>query len=191
MKLKKIMRTTAAVAALGMAVTLAGCSMKLPFTGKKPDFDASYTVCAQIQCGSLNAKADVTRAGKQDWRFEFTEPKQLCGVVMSYGQSGLSAELGELSFMADDNPQYAMLPEIISSSVDELSGLGSDNFASDNGTLTAELSFDGQRVTITLDEDTGNLVSLSCPHYQLAVNFSEQQPYSSGLPDEGGLIVSQ
>lgn len=189
--MKKIMRKTAASAALGMAVTLAGCSMKLPFTGKKPDIETSYTVCADIQCGRLNAKADVTRAGAQDWRFEFTEPKQLCGVVMSYGKSGLVAELGGLSFMTDDNPQYAMLPEIISCSIDGLAGLASESFAGDNGNLAAELTFDGQRVTVTLDESSGNLIALSCPHYQLAVNFSEQQPYSSGLPDDGGLIASE
>lgn len=186
----KILKKAAAVAALGSVLTLTGCSMKLPFTEKMPDFDTAYTVCAEIQSSRLNAKADVTRVAASDWQFEFTEPKQLCGVVMSFGKSGLSASLGGLSFCADDNSQYAMLPEIISKSVDALSTLSTDNLVKENGIIVAELAFDGERVTITMDEKTGDLISLKCPNYQLAVTFTEQKPYTAVLPDEGGLITS-
>lgn len=177
--------------AIGTAIMLSGCNGKLPFTDNKPNFDQAYTVCAEINCDRLKAKADVTRAGSQDWEFVFTEPKQLKGVTLCYGTSGLSASLGNLSFSADENSEYAMLPEIIAQTIDTLSGIPSESLTKENGTLVAESAFDGEKVTISVDEKTGNLLTLKCPHYQLAVTFSEQKPYVSNLPDEGGLISSE
>lgn len=183
--MRNFLKKTAVIAALGSTLLLSGCEMKMPFTEKKPDFNKPYTVCAEIKCDRLKAKADVTRAAAQDWQFQFTEPKQLNGVNLAYGEEGLSASLGGLSFSADENAKYSMLPEIISQSLDALPTLAAESFVKDNDKLVADLIFDGQRVTVTLDAETGNLVSLNCPHYQLAVTFKEQKPYvaPADIPD--------
>ncbi len=187
----KFMKKTALAAiAAGAVIALSGCNGKIPFTEKRLDFNKSYTVCAEINCDRLKAKADVTRAGAQDWQFVFTEPKQLKGMTLSYGKSGLSGSLGGLSFSADENSEYAMLPEIIAASVDTLAALPTESLLKEDGAVVAEPTFDGEKVTVTLDEKTGALLSLKCPHYQLAVTFSDQKPYVSNLPDEGGLITS-
>ncbi len=179
-------RTALAVIAAVSAIALSGCNGKIPFTEKKLDFNKSYTVCAEINCDRLKAKADVTRAAANDWQFVFTEPKELQGVTLCYGTSGLSASLGDLSFSADENAEYAMLPEIIAASIDTLSALPTESLVEEDGTVVADSTFDGEKVTVSVDEKTGNLLSLKCPHYQLAVTFSDQKPYVSGLPDEGG-----
>ncbi len=187
----KFMKKTALAAiAAGAVIALSGCNGKIPFTEKRLDFNKSYTVCAEINCDRLKAKADVTRAGAQDWQFVFTEPKQLKGMTLSYGKSGLLGSLGGLSFSADENSEYAMLPEIIAASVDTLAALPTESLLKEDGAVVAEPTFDGEKVTVTLDEKTGALLSLKCPHYQLAVTFSDQKPYVSNLPDEGGLITS-
>lgn len=177
-------KTAFAAIAAGAVIMLSGCNGKIPFTEKKLDFNKSYTVCAEITCDRLKAKADVTRAGAQDWQFAFTEPKQLQGMTLSYGAGGVAASLGELTFAADDNSEYAMLPEIIAGTIDTLSALPTESLVKENGMVVADSTFDGEKVTVSVDEKTGNLLSLKCPHYQLAVTFSDQKPYVSNLPAE-------
>lgn len=179
----KFLKKSAAVMAVGATLLLSGCGMKMPFTEKKPDLNTPYTVSAQIKCDRLKMKADITRAAAQDWKFQFTEPKQLNGIELSYDSEGLSASLGGLSFTADENAEYAMIPEIISGTLDALSALGTEGFVNENEKLTANIAFDGKPVTVTLDAETGNLVSLNCPHYQLAVTFTEQKPYTVAADD--------
>ncbi len=187
---RSMKKTALAAVAAGAVIMLSGCDGKIPFTEKRLDFNKSYTVCAEINCDRLKAKADVTRAAAQDWQFTFTEPKQLQGMTLSLGKSGLSGSLGDLSFSADDNSEYAMLPEIIASSIDTLSALPTESLLKENGAVVAEPTFDGEKVTVTMDEKTGNLLSLKCPHYQLAVTFSEQKPYVPKLPDESEAAAS-
>ena len=100
------------------AVLLCACSGKLPFTQKAPDFDTAYSVTAEINCGKLEATAEVTRKGKSDWEFSFTSPDNLSGIKMSIGEEGYTASLGSLSVTADDNSVYTVIPEIIAKSVD-------------------------------------------------------------------------
>ncbi len=183
-------RTALAAVAAGAVIMLSGCDGKIPFTEKRLDFNKSYTVCAEINCDRLKAKADVTRAAAQDWQFVFTEPKQLKGMTLSYGKSGLSGSLGDLSFGADENSEYAMLPEIIAASIDTLAALPTESLLKEDGAVVAEPTFDGEKVTVTMDEKTGALLSLKCPHYQLAVTFSEQKPYVPAPSDNSGTTSS-
>ncbi len=186
MKGRKIISAAAIAAA---AATLCGCSGKLPFSGNTPDFDKSYTVCADISCGELSAKADVTRISAGDYLFTFSEPKELCGITLEYGEGFYTAKLGGLSFKADENAEYAMLPEIIASSLNAVVGLPAENIEQSDGVMTMETEFSGKKVTVEADSKTGGLISLKCPYHQLSVEFSGQKPYVSDLPDEGGLIV--
>ncbi len=187
---KFMKRTALAAVAAGAVIMLSGCDGKIPFTEKRLDFNKSYTVCAEINCDRLKAKADVTRAAAQDWQFTFTEPKQLKGMTLSYGKSGLSGSLGDLSFSADENSEYAMLPEIIAASIDTLAALPTESLLKEDGAVVAEPTFDGEKVTVTMDEKTGALLSLKCPHYQLAVTFSEQKPYVPAPSDNSGTTSS-
>lgn len=183
---KKIVCGCAAVAA---AVTMCGCNVKLPFVGNPLDFNKSYSVNADINCDRLSAKAEVIRAGANDWEFTFTEPKELNGIVIAFGSNGYMASLGDLKFKADENASYTILPEIIGNALDLLAVTASDGFTQNDGVVSAELDLNGKTVTVTAD-DKGNLISLKSPYHQLSVNFSDQQAYKSTLPDEGGLILS-
>lgn len=170
------------------AVSLCGCNGKLPFSGGKPNFDTSYSVSAEIKCDRLNAKADVIRAGANDWEFTFTEPKELSGMVVAFGVNGYTAKLGDLKFKVDENVEYTLLPKVIGTALEQLAAADSSALEEDNGILTATLAIDDKTVTVTAGSK-GDLISLKSPYHQLSVNFSGQQPYTSQLPDDGGLVV--
>ena len=173
------------------AAALGGCSGKLPFGTKTVDFDKSYVVTADITCDKLEAKADVTRLSDSDWEFTFTEPKELNGITLHFGEKGYTAYLGGLSFDADGRAGYVMLPEIIADTVDSLANCTSENFVQKDGILTADLDYNGKKVTVTAHDKTGELISLKCPYHKLSVAFSGQHDYVSELPEDGGLIIRE
>lgn len=181
---KKLIGGIAVVAA---AVSLCGCNVKLPFTGNPLDFNKNYTVNAEIGCDRLNAKANVIRAGANDWEFAFTEPKELNGVRIAFGVNGYSAMLGELNFRVSGNETYTMLPKLIGGALEQLAVTPAESFTQSDGIVTVDVDVDGRTVTINADEK-GNLISLKSPYHQLSVTFSEQKPYVSTLPPEGGVI---
>lgn len=154
------------------AAALSGCSGKLPFTGKNPDFSVNKSFCAEIKSGKLEASATVTR-GEDAWEFAFTAPKTLCGVVVKLGEKGVSANLGSLSLAVADNADYALYPEIIAETIDALDKIPAEKMSSAEGVLTVETEFEGSRTTVSADERTGKLISLKCPSYKLSVNFTE------------------
>lgn len=188
---KKTAAGAAGVFALITAITMTGCSAKLPFSSNRLDFDRSYVVSAEITCDKLEAKADITRVSGNEWEFAFTEPKELSGITLCLGEKGYTASLGGLSFKADDNAVYTMLPEIISGAVNSLSAVSSENITAKDGIITMDLEADGKKVTVTANEKTGELITLKCPYHKLSVAFSGQKAYvppEPELPDEGGLI---
>lgn len=183
---KKIACGCAAVAA---AAAMCGCNVKLPFVGSSLDFDKSYSVNADINCDRLKAKAEVIRAGANDWEFKFTEPKELNGIVIAFGSNGYMASLGDIKLKTDENSTYTILPEVIGNALDALAVTSADGLTQNDGVVSADLDLNGKTVTVTADEK-GDLISLKSPYHQLSVNFSGQQAYKSPLPDEGGLITS-
>lgn len=190
--LSKCTKKTAlgAAAIIGTSL-LCGCA-KLPFNPltPTPKFDSTYTVAAEITCDDLTAKADVTRRGADDWTFSFTEPKRLNGVTMTLGADGWSAKLGDLSFSAEDNGIYTLIPEVIGSSIDSLANCTNEDFTVSDGVLTADSEFGGKKVTVTANEN-GGLISLKCPYHKLSVSFADQQPYTPPDPDAGGLVTDE
>ena len=144
-------RLSAGIIAFAAAISLSGCNGKLPFSGSKPNFDTSYSVCAEIKCDRLEAKADVIRAGANDWEFTFTEPKELNGIVVAFGVNGYNAKLGDLKFKADENVTYTLLPKVIGTALEQLSTVDSSQLEEKDGILTAQLAIDDNTVTVTAD----------------------------------------
>ena len=155
-----------------IAATLCGCSGTLPFTKKTPDFSINQALTAEIKSGNLEAKAKVSRSDGE-WEFSFTEPKTLGGIVVKLGEKGVDGHLGSLSFLVDDNQSYALYPEIIAKTVDSLDKIPAEKISAKDGVLTIETDFEGSKTTVTADERTGRLISLKCPQYKLAVNFTD------------------
>lgn len=155
-----------------IAATLCGCSGTLPFTKKTPDFSINQALMAEIKSGNLEAKAKVSRSDGE-WEFSFTEPKTLGGIVVKLDEKGVDGHLGSLSFLVDDNQSYALYPEIIAKTVDSLDKIPAEKISAKDGVLTIETDFEGSKTTVTADERTGRLISLKCPQYKLAVNFTD------------------
>lgn len=175
--MRKLISTS--VLCVSLAILLGACSSgKMPFSpSKQVDFDSGYTVSADITCGKLDAKADITRNGKNDWEFTFSEPKALMGLTLHLTDGEMSANLGGLNVSAQPKGVYASLPGIIAQAVDKLPEI-QESMTEKDGVLTAESEFDGQKVIITAAGDSGELISLKCPYHKLSVHFSEQQKIS-------------
>lgn len=177
-------KIAAGIAAVALSVTLCGCGGKMPFAQKTPSFDSTYTVTADITYDKLNAKAELTRVNSTEWTVTFIEPKALEGLSIMLNDKKYSASLGGLSFSAADSAVYAAAPQIIAKAVSLLSMATNDKLTSADGVLTFTDEIDGKRVTITADERTGRLISLKLPNAKLAVNFSDQKPYTPTNHDE-------
>ena len=176
---------------MAAALLLSGCGGKLPFIQKTPDFNTTYTVSADITFDELKAKAELTRVTSDEWEFSFTEPKQLNGLTVKLNRERFAASLGGLSFSAEESSEYTAMPQLIAKAIGLLSKAAGENItSSEDGVLTFTDELDGNRITITADGRTGNLISLKCPHFKLTVNFTDQKPYTLVLPDESDGAVS-
>lgn len=168
------MKRITKIAALALCgCILSGCSDNLPFVQTKPDFSSGYTVSAKINCGKLEAAANIAYIAENDWEFTFTEPKALAGMKLMLNEEGLSGKLGALDFSVDENEQYTLLPEIIAEAVGTLAKTTAEKRTVSDGIITVETEFNGKPVTVTA-ETSGKLISLKCPYYSLSVNFSDQ-----------------
>ena len=180
------MKRITKIAALALCgCLLSGCSDNISFMQPKPDFSAGYTVSAEINCGKLEAAADIAYIAENDWEFTFTEPKSLAGVTLMLNEEGLSGTLGALGFSVEENSYYTLLPEIISEAVEALAKAPSEKRSTSDGIMTVETEFNGQLVTVTADT-SGKLISLKCPYYSLSVNFSNQNKITASAPSEDG-----
>lgn len=184
------LRKAAAALIVAGTLTLCGCGAKLPFTQNKPVFDSTYTVTASITYDNVKAKADITRVNGEEWNITFTEPKPLNGLTIKLNNEKYSASLGGLSFSSENNSVYATAPHIIAKSIGALIRTNAENSTSSEGVLTYSTELDGNRVTITANERTGELISLKCPHHKLSVNFSDQKPYTLVIPDDEKATIS-
>lgn len=154
-------------------ILFSGCAGNNPLFPQKPDFSAGYSMTAEINCGKLEAVADVVYNAENDWQFTFSEPKALAGMTLNFTEKGLSGALGELDFDVDENENYTLLPEIIASSIETLASVPAEKRAISDGIMTIETAFNGKPVTVTADP-SGKLISLKCPYYSVAVNFSNR-----------------
>lgn len=181
-KLKK----AAAVLTVAGTLSLCGCGSKLPFVQQKPDFNGTYTVSAEITYNKTKAKAVLTRINSSEWEFKFSEPKAFEGLTVNLNDSSYAASLGGLSFSSDNSGIYAAAPQLIAKSIGKLTA-ANDSITASDGVLTFTGDIDGKRLSVTADEHTGNLISLKIPTLKLAVNFSNQKPFTLDLPEEGDI----
>lgn len=180
----KLKKAAAALAVAG-TLSLCGCGTKLPFVQKKPDFNSTYTVSAEITYDKTKAKAVLTRIDDSEWEFKFTEPKALEGLLLNLNDSSYAASLGGLSFSSENSGVYAAAPQLIARSIKQLAAAASDTLTASDGVLTFTGDIDGKRLSVTADEITGNLISLKIPTLKLAVNFSDQKPFTPEFSEDG------
>ncbi len=168
----KLRRLTVPV--LAAVLLLSGCNNVELLSRPAPDFDKSYQMSAQIDYGSYSAAADITRSGKDNWQFCFSEPSYLMGMELTLADGTLTASLGDISITADKNDVYTMLPEVISAALDTLPSAAAESITENEGVLTITTDVLGDKTVVTADS-SGNLLTLKCPSKQLSVKFSEQE----------------
>ncbi len=159
---------------LAAPLLLCGCNGSELLAKPLPSFDKSYELAAQIDYGSYSAAADITRNGKGDWKFSFTEPSYLMGMELCLSEEGLTASLGDLSVSAEGSEVYKLIPDVIATVLDSVAGAAPETVSENEGILTISTEMDGEKAVVTADS-SGNLLTLKCPSQRLAVTFSEQQ----------------
>lgn len=168
------MKRIIATAALAVTTSLlCGCSNTLPFKQSAAFEEKNCIMNAQLECGDLNAKAQITRHGEGEWEFAFTEPAQLMGLVISLDGEGVSASLGGLSVEVEPSMVYNMLPQVIADAVDSLAELPEGSITEEDGVLTLKTDCGEGNVVVTAKKDSCELISLKCPFQRLAVYFSD------------------
>ena len=174
-------------AAFVSVLSVSGCNSALPFTKNAVDLNKTYTASADINCGNVEAKAEITRLGGGEWEFSFSEPKSLAGMTLSLNENGYTASLGGLSFSAENNEGYSTAADIIASTADGLAE-NNDGGSSQDGVITFSTEYNGKTVTMNVSEETGDIISLKCPYYKLAVYFSDQTECAPESTEECGLV---
>lgn len=182
----KFAKSAGTAAVLCGAALLCGCGGAVSFNSTKlPDFSSAYCANAEITFGDIEAKAEVTRSEPGCWEFEFSEPKELSGLVMTVENGELTASLGELTVTAGEG-DYTALPLVIADGLDALQSADKAEFTEKDGMLTVRVEADGSKCTVTADKSTGDILSFKSPSDKLAVYFSDITPYVEdvGLIDE-------
>ena len=159
-----------------LSLFLCGCSTSQIFGTPAPDFDTAYSMSADIEFGELSAVADITRNGRNDWSFAFTEPEQLSGMTFTLCDGNMTAALGELNVSMEANDVYTLIPDVIAHSIDSLTELAPEQLTRrDDGTITLNTDVNGKKVVLT-STDSGELMSLKSPFYKISIDFSEHSP---------------
>lgn len=182
----RFVKSAGAAAVLCGAALLCGCNGAVSFNSTKlPDFSSGYCANAEMTFGDIKAQAEITRTEPGCWEFEFSEPKELSGLVMTVINGELTASLGELNVTAGEG-EYTALPVLIADGLDALQSADKEEFTEKDGVLTVRVEADGSKCTVTADKATGNILSFKSPTDKLAVYFSDVSPYTEevGLIDE-------
>ena len=135
------------------SLLLCGCSAEQMFGQTKPDYDSPYQVTADISFGDFEATADVTRNGKDNWEFSFTEPDHLSELNFVLNDNELTASLGNLSVTTETNDFCKLVPDIIMQSIDTLPDISSEKITESEGILTLNTEVDGKKIIIKSDKN--------------------------------------
>ncbi len=105
-------------------LTAAGCkSIQNAVKSRTPDINKAFTSEVLIKYNGAEAKGVITRYGTGIWDMEISEPESLAGLNISYGNNGITAELGELAFKIPiENVNTNAVFSAIFNSVDSAAG---------------------------------------------------------------------
>ena len=129
-----------------------------------------FTCAVAIDYGELSLKGQLSRMTDGRLLATFTEPSSLSGVAISWDGEEMAMELGGLCVPvnADNVPQSALVKSLLGVLTAELVD---GEVGHDGVTYSGEI--DGKTYTVTCDETTGFIRTLSVPQDGLEVTFSD------------------
>lgn len=166
-KLKKIL---SAVLCGLMFLGLMGCSAEKKTA--TPDLNRLFSADAKIQFDDFEADAKISRLGDGMWDVEFSQPKTLAGVKLSYNDGEITASFLGLNFNIEkDSLPVKSIVTMIINAIDS-SGVHADMpCVEKDGKIVFSGSGENGDFTITTDAETGTLLDFELPSEKLKVLF--------------------
>ncbi|MEG0615633.1 MAG: hypothetical protein RR540_07745, partial [Oscillospiraceae bacterium] len=130
---------------------------------------------AELEYGKFKAAATFNRLGNSMWDVEFSEPKTLSGVKLSYNGTDFSASYQGLAFSVpkDAVPVKGMLLKIFTAIDNAAAGLAMECSEKDGVvTYSGELDDKNEEYSISMAKSDGALVKFELPKEKLCVNFT-------------------
>lgn len=148
-------------------------------TVKAPDIDNAFSCDAEIKLGDMDALAKITRLGKGAWDIEFTEPKTLSGVKLSFLDNDVTASYKGLSFSIPKAalPIKSSMLNLIDT-VDTVIEATDTQFAQTSDGIVLEGNTEQGEYSLLFDNE-GTIFSFEMPNSDLTITFSNYSVVSN------------
>ena len=152
------------------AIILTSCTGVRTLSPERLKLDKSYKFVADIQYGEFNAVARFERSLAHMWEISLLEPFALEGIVFTYDNGEITAQLDELQMQyVPDNAQdlgdvQAPYKRIIDSFENAINGEGREVISSgEEITITSKAGSPPVSYTLVLAKDSYEPISLTIP----------------------------
>ncbi|MBZ4670615.1 MAG: hypothetical protein JG769_919 [Oscillospiraceae bacterium] len=149
------------------------CSCKGEKTSATPDLNKLFTGTASIACGDFTAEATINRLGNGMWDVEFTSPKTLSGVKLSFNGDEITASYLGLKFTVpkDTAPVKGVL-RMLFDAVDKTSEKADTVCTQKDGQMILDGEINSEKFKIIFNKETGALSAFEVPDKDLKIEFS-------------------
>lgn len=155
-----------------MLIGLVGCMEKTETT-KVPDLNKLFTMTAVMQTGDFEAEGTITRLGDKQWEIEFSAPKTLEGIKLSYNGEDIKASYMGLEFSIPKSaaPLEGILTMLFDA-IDTAVTMVEMPCIEDEMTITYVGENDTGEYQIIMDKETGALIGFEVPDKNLKMEFT-------------------
>lgn len=153
-----------------LLVTATACKFGKPKETAAPDLNRLFTCSAEILYADFEMSAELKRLGDGMWEVEFSAPKTLAGVKLTYSGDSISASYKGMSFTIpkDAAPVKAVFTMIFQT-IDKTAVVPELPFTEEDGVIVFEGENDYGKFFISTDEETGDFIGFNMPDYDLEV----------------------
>lgn len=162
-----------------MLFAMTACNFGKPKETAAPDLNRLFTCSSEIRYGDFEMSAELKRLGDSMWEVEFSAPKTLAGVKLTYNGDTISASYKDLSFsIPQDAAPVKAVFTMIFRTIDKSAAQPELPFTEEDGVLVFEGENDYGKFFISTDKETGDFIGFNMPDYDLEVtceNYSIEQ----------------
>lgn len=154
--------------------TMTACNFGKPKETAAPDLNRLFTCTAEIRYDDFEMSAELKRLGDGMWEVEFSAPKTLAGVKLSYSEEAISASYKGLSFsIPKDAAPVKAIFTMIFQTIDKSAAMPELPFSEEDGVLVFEGKNDYGKFFISTDKETGDFIGFNMPDYELEVKCGD------------------
>ncbi len=134
----------------------------------------SFSATADITYGDLSVTAEIARSAADNITLTINSPEQLNGMQFSFDGTDTRVSYYGISFTIPKNTATAKaLASAVFSAINSAAEQSGASVSQNDGQIVIEGKIDEGKYSVTLDSDTGAIVSLSMPDLNLECSFSD------------------